>query len=228
MGVSVEDLTDGPELDVRMVPLERIRRNPANPNRIREDLLDTLRDDIRAHGFTQPILVRPVEGDAEHDFELIDGEHRHRVMGDLGASQIPAVVWESDETDAALRLLTMNRLRGQFIPIKLAHLLVRLSETIDEKDLRKRLGMEPEEFRDSLRLASFGLEDGDVAEKVREAVSREQAEAPVTIAFVLSQRDATVVERVIASIAEGGSSKQERGKALVKIAREYEKAAKNR
>lgn len=224
---SIEDLAAGGidvDLQVVPLPLARIRRNPANPNVIRPDLLDTLREDIRENGFTQPILVRPVEGDEDHDYELVDGEHRHRVLEELGATVVPAVVTEADDTEAALRLLTMNRLRGSFVPIRMAKLLVRLNETVGEKELMRRLGMEQFELRDHLRLADFGGDD-EVAQRVRAAIEADQAAAPVTLSFVLSQRDAKVAERVLAPLVDEGD-KQGRSKALMKALRAYEKAAK--
>src|SRR5688572_24410611 len=113
-----------------------------------EGLYATLVNDIREYGFTQPALVRPV-GDR---YRLIDGEHRWRAVSELGFKSLPSIVIEADDDDAKLRLLTMNRLRGNFVPIKLAYVIADLAKRIPEKELRRRLGMEQGELEDKLRL----------------------------------------------------------------------------
>jgi len=216
--VSIEDLAEGPKLNIVSAPIDRIRPNPANPNELDPVKMETLKSDIALNGFTQPILVRPVEGDKDCDYELVDGEHRWLVLRELGASTVPAVVQEADDTEAALRMITMNRLRGDFIPIQLAHLLVRLSETISEAELKKRLGMTEPELRDTLQLADFS---DKLADELREAQEREEREAPDIVTFVLQKKDSVLVERVLQSLLEE-DSKADRAKALVTVFRAYE------
>ena len=88
-------------------------------------------------------------------YRIIDGEHRWRVLGELGAETVPCIVDEADEADADIRMITMNRLRGQFVPVKLAHLLADLAQRIDRKELEKRLSMDPAELKDLLELGDF-------------------------------------------------------------------------
>lgn len=219
--MSIEDLAEGPQLNIVAAPIDRIRPNPSNPNELDKAKMETLKEDISQHGFTQPILVRPIEDD-EFEYELVDGEHRWLVLKELGAATVPAVVQEADETEAALRLITMNRLRGEFIPIKLAHLLVRLNESIPEAELRKRLGMSEPELRDTLQLADFS---DKLADELKEAQEKEEREAPDIVTFVLQKKDSALVERVIQSLIEE-DSKADRAKALVTVFRAYEKQSK--
>jgi ParB-like chromosome segregation protein Spo0J len=88
-------------------------------------------------------------------YRIIDGEHRWRVLGELGAETVPCIVEDSTEADADIRMITMNRLRGQFVPIKLAHLLADLAERIDRKEIQERLSMEASELKDLLDLGDF-------------------------------------------------------------------------
>lgn len=212
---SIEDLTGNFEVEIEMIPLEDIELDPENPNELSDEFYEALVANIRDDGFTQPIAVwrRP-----DGSFRMIDGEHRFRAVRDLGGERIPAVVVKAkDEDDARLRLLAMNRLRGQFIPIKLAYLLKDLATRIPEKEMRKRLGMEPGELKDALRLADF---TDPLQERMRVAVEREAKEAPTVLKFVCSQRDAAVIERVIDKVV---SAKLDRGKALAAICRAHEK-----
>lgn len=68
---------------------------------------------------------------------------------------MPCIVEDADEADADIRMITMNRLRGQFVPIKLAHLLADLAQRIDRKELEKRLSMDATELKDLLELGDF-------------------------------------------------------------------------
>jgi len=217
-------------MDVRLVPIDRIRPNADNANHVDDETMETLRSDIRDNGFTQPVFLRPVDGDPDHDFELIDGEHRWRIVGELGGKVIPAVVREGvDDTDALLRLVTMNKLRGRFVPIRMARLMVRLQEEVGGAELKRRLGMDDAELRDHLRLAELGLgtTDEEVREKIRDAVQKEAAEAPAVLTFVLPKKEAGVAERVLARLTET-DDKTDRAKALMRILREWEKLDKER
>lgn len=227
MAKSLEDLRHV-ELEVQTLQIDLIDPNPRNPNELPEDKMETLKRDIREHGFKQPILVREKVmhhevGEApsgQQRYEIIDGEHRWRALRELAAETIPAVVVSPDTDDeAALAMVSMNNLRGEFIPIKLALLLADLNQRIPEDELARRLGMDSAAIKDSLSLASF---TDALPEKVRESVEREEREAPEVIQFVLMKRDHEVVERVIGHlVAETG----DRAKALVKLCRDYEKMA---
>ena len=217
---SIEEMAEGPKVEMEMLPMESIDLDPENPNEMDDTLYDALVAEIRDYGFAQPVAVWPLPGEGER-YRMIDGEHRFRALSDLGASQVPAVIVPAEsEDDARLRLLSMNRLRGQFIPIKLAYLLKDLATRIPEAEMRKRLGMDQGELRDALRLADF---TDPVQDRLRYAVEREQKDAPTVMKFVLSSRDAAVVERVVDKLVEG---KTDRGKALAAICRAYEKGAK--
>jgi ParB-like chromosome segregation protein Spo0J len=89
------------------------------------------------------------------EYRIIDGEHRWRVLGELGAELVPCVVSDDNETDANIRMVTMNRLRGQFVPIKLAHLLSDLATRIEPEVLQGRLAMDAAEIKAMLELGDY-------------------------------------------------------------------------
>lgn len=93
------------------------------------------------------------EGGVTH--EIVDGEHRWRVLGELGAETVPCVVEDLSREDQQIRMITMNRLRGQFVPIKLAHLLADLATRNDLAQMRTRLAMEQSEMKDLLDLGDY-------------------------------------------------------------------------
>ncbi len=220
---SVEALRH-PTLEIVQIEIDDIQPNPRNPNELSEDKMETLKRDIREFGFKQPILVRERSGplDGGPAYELIDGEHRWRALRELAAETVPAVVIAAGDDDADLATISMNLLRGEFIPIKLALLLADLNKRIPEDELGRRLGMDGAEIKDNLRLAAF---TDDLPAKVREARDYEERSAPEILRFVMPKRDAEVVERVIASLMTTKGEKNDRSKALVKLAREYERLA---
>lgn len=212
---SLQEIVGEFNLELRNVPLELIDFDPENPNELTPDLYEALKADIRDFGFWQPVLVTPT---AER-FRMIDGEHRARIVGELGGASIPAVIADEMETDEArMRLVTMNRFKGAFKPLPLASLLAGLTESFSEAEIRQRIGMDEAQLRGALELATFTDDPGEV---LRDDLEREREAAPTVMRFVLSQRDSEVVERVIAGVA---SDKTNRGQALTKVCSAFEKA----
>lgn len=134
-----------------------IAPDPSNPNTMPEHMLRALADEIRLRGFVQPLLVREVADDPDGvRYRIVDGEQRWRVLGQLGAETVPCVVEGLGEDDARVRMLTMNRLRGRFVPLRLAHLLADLSQEVGESETAGRLALSRDELRGYL--ATAGVE----------------------------------------------------------------------
>ena len=160
-------------MKIENVPHGEIAPDPSNPNTMPEHLLRALADEIRLRGFVQPLLVREVADDPDGvRYRIVDGEQRWRVLGQLGAETVPCVVEALGEDDARVRLLTMNRLRGRFVPLRLAHLLADLSQAVGESETAGRLALSRDELRGYLTTA--GVEP----EPRRERPSAPPVEAP--------------------------------------------------
>lgn len=213
---SVEELTAELGLEIVAAPVDLIDPNPENPNELPEHLYEALVADIRERGFIQPLLLRR-EGKR---YKLIDGEHRWRAVRELGFEKVPAVISDDEGDEATLRLLSTNRLRGQFVPIRMAYVLADLAQRIPEDELRRRLGMESGEMKDVLRLAAF---TDEIGERVREQAERENREAPTVLTFVCSERDAKAIRRAVERLVADGTDS---GQALARMAREWEKLRK--
>lgn len=79
-----------------------------------------LLDSIRKYGFTDPVTVRP----AGKDWELIDGEHRHKAARELGYTEIPFLNVGPISDDEAMALgIVMNELKGRHDPKELGAIL---------------------------------------------------------------------------------------------------------
>ncbi|MCX7309215.1 MAG: ParB/RepB/Spo0J family partition protein [Afipia sp.] len=91
---------DRPNRAQRRVPIEFLKANPRNPRRTFSDTeLSELADSIKQHGVIQPIVVRPVKGNADR-FEIIAGERRWRASQRAGLHDVPIVTVDVNDSDA--------------------------------------------------------------------------------------------------------------------------------
>ena len=90
---------------VRYIPVNTIRPNPQQPRRrFDEEGLRELADSIAAYGILQPLTVR----DRGSVYELVAGERRLRAARMAGLRQVPCLVAQVGEEDAALLALIEN------------------------------------------------------------------------------------------------------------------------
>ncbi|PJH69435.1 chromosome partitioning protein ParB, partial [Salmonella enterica subsp. enterica serovar Typhimurium] len=64
-----------PVLNVQMIPVEKIRANDYNPNKVATPEMKLLKHSIEEDGYTQPVVTFY---DEEDDiYEIVDGFHRY-------------------------------------------------------------------------------------------------------------------------------------------------------
>lgn len=197
---SIEDMRR-PALEVVDLPTDKLDPNPANPNRIPDAMQEALRAEID-RGFVQPVVVRPEGG----RWRIHDGEHRWRILRDRGDKTVPCVIDAPGEAEGDMRMLTMNQLRGRFAPAKLAKWLAELQDEIGEDELRRRLGMGPDEYAATVDLAEI---PDDLGDKVRAMLAKEIANAPEVLRFRFGPRQLPTVEGAVAKLTEDGKSRAE-------------------
>jgi ParB family chromosome partitioning protein len=82
-----------------------IDRNPYQPRQqFDEAEIADLCDSIRAHGFLQPIVVRPLNG----RFQIVAGERRFRAAQLAAWNQVPVIVREADDRQMAELAIVEN------------------------------------------------------------------------------------------------------------------------
>lgn len=205
-----------PTMKIEDIEHELIHPAKDNPNEMDTATMKALRSDIENNGFVQPVLVRP-DPEGEGTYEIVDGEHRWRVLGEMGLASVPCVVTEADDTDAAIRRITMNRLRGQFVPVRLAHLLADLNQRIPEDEIRRRLAMEGKELRNYLALDSF-LEEGDPQPPPKPPGEKEPDDRQDMV-FVCTREQAQRADRLLEALTDGDD--EQVAPVLAKQARAY-------
>jgi len=83
-----------------------------NPNRMSAERFASLKAFIQEGGFLQPILVSPIGLGADAEFDVVDGAHRVKALGELGLRHVQAVVRRMTPVQIRAYRLAMNHLRG--------------------------------------------------------------------------------------------------------------------
>lgn len=100
--------------------------------RMDEGAMNDLADSIRSQGVMQPILVRPLSGEDSGHYEIIAGERRFRAAQLAGLAELPVLVREVADENAAIMALIENIQREDLNPLEEAQGVRRL---LDEFDL---------------------------------------------------------------------------------------------
>ncbi|HEY8416059.1 MAG TPA: ParB/RepB/Spo0J family partition protein, partial [Thermaerobacter sp.] len=136
---------------VRRVPVARILPNPFQPRRrFDPDSLAELAESIRQVGVLQPLLVRPRP---EGGYELVAGERRLRAAEMAGLTEVPVVVRNLDDREAALIALVENLQRED---------LDFFEEAAAYQEMLSRFGLTQEQLA-----ALLGKQQSTVANKLR-------------------------------------------------------------
>jgi DNA modification methylase len=109
-------------MNVTYVDIERLVEAEWNANRVSPGRLAKIRRSIEQFGLVENFVARPHPGQPDC-FEVLSGNHRLRILKDLGYQQAPVVVVEYDDAKARLLAQTLNRTRGVDDPKKYAQLL---------------------------------------------------------------------------------------------------------
>lgn len=92
--------------------------------RMDEGALNELAESIRSQGVMQPILVRPLSSAGK--YEIIAGERRFRAAQLAGLTEVPVLVREVEDENAAVMALIENIQREDLNPLEEAHGVKRL------------------------------------------------------------------------------------------------------
>lgn len=130
---------------VTWIDRECVRPNEYNPNSQIGQSHDLLIESIRADGWTQPIVVRPVNEDGFHI--IVDGEHRWQASAHTAIDGlIPCVILDQDEAGCIAATVRHNRARGTHGVEDMVHIIKRLrGEGKTDGEIESMLGMTPEE-----------------------------------------------------------------------------------
>lgn len=147
---------------LRDLPINSVSSNRFQPRgSFDEEALVSLTASIRELGVLQPVLVRPVAGDAEHGeeereeaFELVAGERRWRAAKRAGLQAIPALIRPVDDASSLEQALVENLHRQDLNPLEEAAAYQQLIEdfSLTHDDLARRVGRSRSAISNMLRL----------------------------------------------------------------------------
>jgi ParB family chromosome partitioning protein len=169
-----DDLTQ--LVEAKLVPLDRIRPNPAQPRRsLDPDALAELADSIRRRGVLQPIRLRRLPEAGR--YQIVAGERRWRAAELARLSEIPAIVVEQDDAFALVDALIENVQREDLNPLDRADALRRLRTAlgatsweavgeaigVSRATVHRLLGLQelPPAIQEDLRAGDLGLKHGE-------------------------------------------------------------------
>jgi len=135
-------------IDIKMIPVGNIELNDYNPNAMEQELFEILTEQVKAEGMIQPILVRPKASEGTiAKYVAVDGEHRYRASVVAGLPEVACVVMTYTDDEAKLKTVAMNHIRGEYVPMKMAKLMVDLQDRFDPTTIRRMTGMREEELQ---------------------------------------------------------------------------------
>lgn len=131
--------------------------NEVEPNREQprkefdEKALAELSKSIEKNGVIQPILVRPVTGGA---YQIVAGERRWRAARMAGLTEVPVVIREMSDEDAAVFALIENLQREDLNPVEEAEGIRSLIEEfgMTQEEAADRVGKSRTAVTNTLRL----------------------------------------------------------------------------
>lgn len=109
------------------LPINSVNLNNWNPNFVPTDIIDAIRDDIKQNGFIDPIAVQKYNKKLKKENVIINGEHRWRILKEMGGTEIPAIVLDVDDNRAKALTIRLNREHGELLPNKIGDVLRSIS-----------------------------------------------------------------------------------------------------
>ena len=153
--------------EVDKLPIEFIIPDPEQPRKtFADDAIAELAASIRAKGLLQPILVRPVPG-KERQYLIVAGERRWRASQKAQLHEVPVIIREFSDDQAAEIALIENVQRVDLNPIEEAEAYQRLAEKHErsQAEIAEAVGKSRSHVANMMRLTGLPK---PVKEQVRE------------------------------------------------------------
>lgn len=103
--------------DIKTLRMSEIEPNKSQPRTVfDEENIKGLAESIKEHGLIQPIVVRPLPNGIT--YQIIAGERRWRACKLLKMEEVPVIIRETDEIEAAQLAIVENVQRADLNPVE--------------------------------------------------------------------------------------------------------------
>ena len=156
----VQTILENKEEAGKTLKVSQIKANPDQARKaFKEEDLKALAQSIEDHGILQPLLVRKVK---DH-YQIIAGERRFRAAKLAGLKEVPVLLKDLSEEDAATVSLIENIQREDLNPIEEALAFQEMMKTyqLTQEDLAKALSKSRSSIANTLRLLKLEEEVQD-------------------------------------------------------------------
>ena len=184
--------------------------------------LSELADSIAQHGVLQPLIVRPIIGGG---YQLIAGERRWRASRLAGLTQVPVVIKELSDTEAAVISLIENLQREDLNPVEEAFGFASLMKdfNLTQEEAAQKVGKSRPAVANALRLLKL-------PEKVLDMVRENKLSAGHARALAALDDEKVLISTAELIISKGLSVRatEKLVKTLTAEKKEAKKTASNR
>jgi ParB family chromosome partitioning protein len=180
----------------RLVPIELLDPNPAQPRQVMGDLSELMAS-VAEKGILEPLLVRPRGG----RYQIIAGERRYHAAVQVGLREVPVIVREADDAEVMELALVENLQRKDLTPFEeadaLQQLAVRCGYT--HEDMARKLGRSRTSITEALSL-------NNMPEEVRNLCRLADITAKSTLLQIVRQGDPQKMLALVERLAGSGSA----------------------
>ena len=134
---------------VRWIPMDKVKANEYNPNRVASTEMKLLHTSIKLDGYTQPIVAYKLDNG---EYEVVDGFHRNRVgkeYKDINQrihGYLPIVVLDKPLDERIGSTIRHNRARGTHQIRSMSEIVIDLAKAgWTDEEICKKIGMELDE-----------------------------------------------------------------------------------
>lgn len=140
-----------PVYNVIAVPIEKVRANTYNPNRVPPPEMKLLELSIWEDGYTMPCVCYYIK--EEDIYELVDGFHRYSILKDSKRiyerekGLLPVVVIDKDLSNRMASTIRHNRARGMHNIDLMCDIVSELTKSgMSDEWIMKNIGMDRDEL----------------------------------------------------------------------------------
>jgi len=199
------------------LPIAQLKEAPWNTNQMDAQVEFRLKESIRRFGIVSNMVVRKLD---DGNFEVLSGNHRLRVLVEMGFTTAPCVIIEVDDAHARLLAQALNRIHGEDDLGLRAEALKQILTDIPEAEV---LSILPETAVSLKSFAAIGT--SDIADYLQNW-EKAQAIKLKHLQFQLTDDQNNLVKKALAKIMplareNQGDSPNVRGTALYLLCKKF-------